>query len=64
MPLVINSFGGGDTHTNTHTHTHTYRCPPKSLLRNQTCTGQWPVCAWFKQMCDHRPTDMTIIICI
>ena len=24
MLLIINSFGGGDTHTHTHTHTHTY----------------------------------------
>ena len=42
-PLVINSFGGGHTHTNTHTDIRT-----ETILRNQAHTGLWPVHAWFK----------------
>ena len=39
-PLVINSLGGGYTHTDVHT---------KAILRHQVCTGLWPVHIWFKK---------------
>ena len=40
MPLVINSLGGGHTHTQT--HTHILKICTGSILRNQAC-------AWFKK---------------
>ena len=42
-PLVINSLGGGHTHTNTHTDVRT-----ETILRNQASAGLWPVRFWFK----------------
>ena len=35
MPPVINSLGGGDTHTQAHTRTDIHR----QILRNQACTS-------------------------
>ena len=43
-PLVINSLGGGDTHT----HTQAYqRSRTEAILRNQACAGR-RARAWFK----------------
>ena len=40
--LVINSLGGG------HTHTHAYRrSRTEVILRNQARAGLWPAHAWF-----------------
>ena len=41
MPLVINSLGGGHTHTNTHINTHT-DVHTGTILRNQASTGLSP----------------------
>jgi len=41
-PLVINSLGGG------HTHTQTSRT--KVISRNQARAGLWPARAWFKKL--------------
>ena len=43
MPLVINSLGGGQTHTNTHTDVRT-----ETISRNQRRAGHRPAHAWFK----------------
>ena len=43
MPLVINSLGGGHTHTNTYTDICT-----EIILRNQVCAGHRLAHAWFK----------------
>jgi len=43
-PLVINSLGDGHTHT----HTRIFTSWTKAISRNQSRTGQRPVCAWFK----------------
>ena len=48
MPLVINSLGGGHTHT--HKHTQVYRYSrTEAILRNQVCAGYRPARAWFKK---------------
>ena len=44
-PLVINSLGGGHTHTHKQTHTHILMFCTGSTLRNQVLR---PACAWFK----------------
>ena len=50
MPLVINSLGGGHTHTNTQTHIQT-DIRIGTISRNQACTGLRPAHAWFKNDC-------------
>ena len=45
MPIVINSLGGGCTHTRTRIPTFA----DKAILRNQACTGLWPARTWFKK---------------
>jgi len=44
MPLVINSLGGGHTHT----HTSILTSRTKVISRNQACTSWRPAHAWFK----------------
>ena len=39
MPLVINSLGGGHTHTYTHTQAYK-RSRTEAILRNQVRTGR------------------------
>ena len=60
MPLVINSLGGGHTHTHTQTHIQTIRTG--SISRNQARAGLWPVRAWFKKehnfICNYPAGDL------
>ena len=49
MPLVINSLGGGYTHTNTHINMHT-DVHTGTILRNQVSTGLWLTHAWFNKL--------------
>ena len=44
MPIVINSLGGGHTHTQTHILT----ICTGSILRNQVRANLWPAHVWFK----------------
>ena len=42
-PLVINNFGGEDTHARAQTHTHAYRrSRTEAILRNKARTGRAP----------------------
>ena len=51
MPLVINSLGGGHTHTHTHTHTSTHTdVRTGTISRNQAHAGRRPARAWFKNL--------------
>ena len=63
MPLVINSLGGGHTHTHTHTHTQTHiqtiRTGP--ILGNQARAGLRPARAWFKN-CEINPKVASYIV--
>ena len=50
MPLVINSLGGGHTHTHTHKHTNTHTkthtdVRTETIIRNQARAG---LRTWFK----------------
>ena len=47
MPLVISSFGGGDTHTHKYTCIQTFA--DKAILRNQLHAGQRGPAAGFKK---------------
>ena len=47
--LVINSLGGGDTHTQTHTHTHTHKRPQRKAAS---------ACAWFKNYFDYMDSAL------
>ena len=57
MPLVLNSLGGGHTHTNTHTDVRT-----ETILRNQARASHRPVRAWFKNKLEEKKTTPTEII--
>ena len=47
MPLVINSLGGGHTHTYTNTHTDVHT---GSIVTNQARAGLRPARTWFKNI--------------
>ena len=53
-PLVINSLGGGHTHTHTHTHARTHASIltswTKAISRNQSRAGLRPTRAWFNKI--------------
>ena len=55
-PIVINSLGGG------HTHTHILTIYTGSILRNQVCAGLRPACAWFKNVKKVRKFSETLIL--
>jgi len=57
MPLVINSLGGGHTHT--HTRIQTSRT--KAISRNQSCAGQRPARAWFNKSINSICNKTTLV---
>jgi len=54
MPLVINSLGGG--------HTHTYTHHRQVISRNQACASQQPVRAWFKNEWHYIPDNRSVLL--
>ena len=60
-PLVINSLGGGHTHTQTHTHTDVRT---ETISRNQARAGLRPARAWFNNRISHPQLLNAISIAI